>query len=71
VKDRSGPVGRVTGLAAAIAAAARRRRGEREPRVVLYDSAGHGRVLAEDDPVRASLLEICDELIELAGVEQA
>lgn len=67
MKERKGPVGRVGGLAAGLAAAARRRQSAREPRVVIYDAAGHARVLSDSDPAHGALLAAGRELIELGG----
>lgn len=70
MKDRKGPVGKVGGLAAGLAAAARRRQSAREPRVVVYDAAGHARVVAPADPAHDGLLETGRELIELGVPER-
>ncbi|MEX2194469.1 MAG: hypothetical protein WD844_04210 [Thermoleophilaceae bacterium] len=70
MKERKGPVGRVGGLAAGLAAAARRRQSARDPRVVVYDSAGHARVLAPTDPLQEGLLAAGRELIDLGVVER-
>lgn len=65
MKERRGPVGRVGELAAGLAAAARRRQQEREPRVLVYDAAGNGRALTPADPRHGPLLETGEALIEL------
>jgi hypothetical protein len=65
MKERAGPVGRVAGLVEGLAAAARRRQQGREPRVVVYDSAGHARVLSEDDPAYPPLLDTGAALVGL------
>lgn len=70
MKERKGPVGKVGGLAAGLAAAARRRQSAREPRVVVYDAAGHGRVLASTDPAHERLLTTGRELIDLGVPER-
>ena len=70
MKERKGPVGRVGGLAAGLAAAARRRQSAREPRVVVYDDAGHARVLAPADPAHEPMLAAGRELIELGVPER-
>jgi len=70
VKERKGPVGKVGGLAAGLAAAARRRQSAREPRVVVYDAAGHARVLGPADPAHERLLAAGRELIELGAPER-
>jgi hypothetical protein len=48
MRDRRGGVGRITGIAEGVAAAARRRQRGRAPRVVLYDERGHPRLLPAD-----------------------
>ena len=63
MKDRKGPVGRVAELAAGVAAAARRSRREREPKIVVYDAAGHGRVLTPADDAYEPVLSAGRELI--------
>ena len=63
MKDRKGPVGRVTELAVGFATAARRSRAPREPRVVVYDAAGPGRVLMPSDAAYEPLLAAGRELI--------
>ena len=65
MKERRGPVGRVGDLALGLAAAARRRQQARDPRVVVYDAAGHGRVLGPADPSYDGLLDTGTALIEL------
>jgi hypothetical protein len=67
VKERRGPVGRVTGLAETVGDALRRRQQRREPRIVLYDAAGHARVLAADAAGAADLLATSARLVELAA----
>jgi hypothetical protein len=61
-KERKGPLGKVAGIAEDIAAGARRRQASREPRVAIYDAAGHARVLAEGAPGRDELLEVAEEM---------
>jgi hypothetical protein len=67
VKERRGPVGRVTGLAETVGGALRRRQRRREPRIVLYDAAGHARVLAADAPGAADVLATAARLVALAA----
>jgi hypothetical protein len=67
VKERRGPVRRVTGLAGTVSDALRRRQQRREPRIVLYDGAGHARVLALDAPGAADLLATAGRLVALAA----
>jgi hypothetical protein len=65
-KERKGPLGAVAGLAEDLVAGVRRRQHEREPRVVVYDAAGHPRTIAEGE-ARERMLEIADELVSLSG----
>ena len=65
-KERKGPLGAVAGLAEDLVAGVRRRQQEREPRVVVYDAAGHANALPDDDR-RERLLGIADELVTLGG----
>jgi hypothetical protein len=67
VKDRKGPVGRAADLAVGVAAAARRSRKEREPKIVVYDHGGHGRVLTPADDAYEPLLATGRELIALGS----
>jgi hypothetical protein len=72
VKERRGPIGRATGLAEGVAAAMRRMAREREPRVLLYDSAGYARLLQPDARGHDRVLEVSEQLIELVdAAEQA
>jgi len=63
-KERKGPLGALGGLAEDVVAGMRRRQEEREPRVVVYDSAGHARVVP-DGVERAQILDVADEMIDL------
>ena len=65
-KERKGPLGRVAGMAEDLAAGARRRQERREPRVAIYDAAGHARILDPDVPGREELLELAEEMSRLA-----
>jgi hypothetical protein len=65
-KERKGPLGTVAGLAEDLVAGMRRRQHEREPRVVVYDAAGHARAIP-DGVERARILDVADELIDLSG----
>jgi len=67
MKERRGPVRRVTGLAETVSDALRRRQQRREPRIVLYDPAGHSRVLALDAPGAADLLATAAQLGAVAA----
>jgi hypothetical protein len=64
-KERKGPIGKVAGIAEDLVAGQRRRQARREPRVAIYDSAGHARVLREDAPGREELIELADEMTRL------
>jgi hypothetical protein len=65
VKDRQGPIGRAASLVGGIAATARRRQRDRDPRVVVYDAAGRARAHGPGSPAYEPLLETGSELIEL------
>jgi hypothetical protein len=72
VKERRGRVsGAVGGLADNVAAAVRRRQQDREPRALVYDAAGHSRVLPVGAKGREPLLEAAERLIALAEPEDA
>jgi hypothetical protein len=64
-KERKGPLGKVAGIAEDFAAGQRRRQERRAPRVAIYDAAGHARVLPEDAPGRAELVELAEEMARL------
>ncbi|HEY1594820.1 MAG TPA: hypothetical protein VGF74_05465 [Thermoleophilaceae bacterium] len=66
-KERKGPLGKVAGIAEDLAAGQRRRQQSQKPRVAIYDSAGHAKVLAEDAPGRAELLELAEEMTSLVA----
>ena len=68
-KERKGPLGMVAGIAEDVLAGQRRRQARREPRVAIYDATGHARVLAEDAPARAELLELAEQMTKLAANE--
>ena len=68
-KERRGLIGQVAGIAEDLAAGARRRQARREPRVEIYDSGGHARVLDPDAPGHAELLELAEEMMRLAVPE--
>ena len=68
-KERKGPLGMVAGIAEDVLAGQRRRQARREPRVAIYDAAGHARMLAEDAPGRAELLEVAEEMTTLVAPE--
>ena len=67
MKEKKGPIGRATGLAGGVAATMRRIARDREPRVLLYDDAGHARLLQPESRGHARVLELSQQLVELAA----
>ena len=68
MKQPRGAISRTVGaVASSVADAARRRQGEREPRAVVYDEAGHATLLKADAPQRDSLVEIAERMVQIAG----
>jgi hypothetical protein len=67
MKERRGPVGRVAGMVETVGDALRRRQQRRQPRIVLYDAAGHARVLAADAPGAADLVATATRLLALSA----
>lgn len=65
MRDRHGRVGRITGIAEGVAAAARRRQQGRAPRVVLYDERGHPRLLPADASAFDGLVAAATRMSEL------
>ena len=67
MRERRGRIGRTVGAAVDSIASAARRGGPRagEPRVVLYDRAGHATLLRADSPEHDPLVATADELIGL------
>ena len=70
-RERKGPLGAVVGLAEDVLAGVRRRQREREPKVVLYDSAGHARTLASGAAGREEILETAGSMVALLEEERA
>jgi hypothetical protein len=66
MKERRGTVGRLTGLAEGVAAAARRRQRDRSPRVLVYDDAGHPTTLPPDDARFDEIIAAAERMIEVA-----
>jgi len=64
LKDRRNPLKRVTGIAESVAAGARRRQEGRTPRVVLYDAAGHSRLVAPHSASHDLLVDAAERLID-------
>jgi len=67
LKERKGPIGRATGLAEGMAATMRRMARDREPRVLVYDAAGHARLLQPEARGHARVLELSERMVQLAG----
>ena len=67
MRDRRGALGRATGLAEGVAAAVRRRQRERGPRVLLYDDAGHARLLQPSARGYDRVLDACEQMVELVS----
>ncbi len=67
MRSRRGAVDRASGLGVSVAAAVRRRQRDREPRVMVYDASGSGRLLHDDAPAHARIVKAADELVALVG----
>lgn len=67
MKERKGTVGRITGVAEGLAAAVKRSRQDRVPRVVLYDRAGHPQTLPPDHERHERIVETARRLVSLAA----
>ena len=67
MRERRGRLGRTVGAVADSIASAARRGGPRagEPRVVIYDAAGHATLLRPDSPQHKRILEAAERMIEL------
>ena len=67
MRERRGWIGRTVGAAADSIASAARRGGPRagEPRVVVYDAAGHATLLRADSPEQRQILDAAERMIEL------
>ena len=68
---RKGPLGRATGIAEGVAAAVRRRQRERGPRVLVYDAAGHSRLLQPSARGYDRVLEVAERMVALVGEAEA
>jgi hypothetical protein len=68
---RRGPLGRATGLAEGVAAAVRRRQRERGPRVLLYDAAGHSRLLQPSARGYDRVLAVAEQMVALTNGDEA
>ena len=68
MKERKGAFGlMVGGIVDSVVQTARRSRAQREPKIVVYDAAGHGRVVTPADAAYQPLLTAGRELIAAAG----
>jgi hypothetical protein len=67
LKEKRGPIGRATGLAGGVAATMRRMACDREPRVLLYDAAGHANLLQPEARGHARALEVSGRMVELVS----
>ena len=67
MRERRGRIGRTVGAVADSIASAARRGGPRpaEPRVVIYDRAGHGTLLRSGTPEHEQLIDIAERMIAL------
>jgi hypothetical protein len=67
MRARRGRLGRTVGAVADSIASAARRGGPRagEPRVVVYDAAGHAALLRAEDPEHELILAIAERMIGL------
>lgn len=70
MRSRRGPLGQVTGVAESVLAAMRRRQQEREPRIVVYDSAGHPRVVPPVAQGYDDALDTAERLVEAAAPQE-
>lgn len=64
MKERRGPISRVSGLAEGVAAGARRRQREREPRVMVYDAGGRPRVVPPSSPAHAAIVAAAEAMLD-------
>ena len=67
MKERKGAIGRATDLAGGVAATMRRMARDREPRVLVYDSAGFARLLQPEARGHARVLELSERMVALAS----
>jgi hypothetical protein len=67
MRERRGWIGRTVGAAADSIASAARRGGPRarEPRVVVYDAAGHATLLRPESPQHKKIIDAAERMIEL------
>lgn len=63
MRSRRGAAGAVSGIAADVASAVRRRQRDRDPRVILYTSSGAARRVPPDHPAHADLVRAAERLL--------
>jgi hypothetical protein len=73
MREKRGRLGRTVGALADSIASAARRTGPRarEPRVVVYDAAGHATLLRPESPEHARIVELADRMVALWGEPQS
>jgi hypothetical protein len=72
MKERRGPVGRTVSIVTdTVAGTVRRRRQGRVPRALVYDAAGHPRLVPAGSEVHQRLVEIAESLVALAAEGRA
>ena len=73
MREKRGPLGRTVGALADSIASAARRSGPRarEPRVVVYDAAGHATLLRPETPEHARIVELADRMIGLWSADSS
>ena len=68
MRERRGPLGRTVGaFAESLASAAKGRQTLCQPRVVVYDDAGHSRLLRADSPEHERLLETAGAFLDVVA----
>jgi hypothetical protein len=67
MRERRGRIGRTVGALADSIASAARRSGPRpgEPRVVVYDAAGHATILRSGTPEHEQIIDVAERMIGL------
>jgi hypothetical protein len=67
MRERRGRIGRTVGALADSIASAARRSGPRpgEPRVVVYDAAGHATMLRSGTPEHEQIIDVAERMIGL------
>jgi len=63
MKERRGPISRVSGMAEGVAAGARRRQREREPRAMVYDVGGHPQVVPPASPAHEPMVAAAQAML--------